>query len=1016
MGIGRFLERFRARRLYRRTARDARQPESEMRQIKGGWGRFISMCTRAGAAAACAGSAIGSPVPFGPQVVITGNFNDARTVIAADIDGDGDLDPIGASLGGNKASWFENSGTVPPTFTERVITTNAQDARECFAIDMDADGDIDVIVASRQDNKIAWHENLGGGAAWVEHVVASNVIGSWSAWAADIDGDGDMDVLSAGRDDDLISWHENVDGAGLNWNKRIVYSSANRAQKSIAADVDGDGDLDILSASGADSKIAWHENKGGSPITWTNHVIVTNASNAKWVKVADVNADGRLDVLSASEGNGQIRWYRNNGGTPPTFTQFLIGNISGAKVVEPIDFDADGDIDMLSCGIGLDQIAYHENLGGDPILWTTQIISTAADNPLTVFPADLDLDGDPDLLSASFMDNKIAWYENRSIHRSWKTSAMSTIFLGGLTTGSWDVAIADLDRDGRKDVVSAQPYSNTILFHRQVGTQPPTWESSNVSISAPSVRSVAVGDINRDGLPDIAAATENDNGVSYWRNLGGSPPTFSRILVSSFISGARAVVLSDLDLDGDLDMASCGRAGDVVAWHRNMGAGVPAWETYTITGAADGAECIATGDVNGDGLPDLVTGWENADTVALHRNLGGAPTQWSTDIIATGIDGPLSVALADIDHDGDLDVVSVGANMNSVQWHENLGGDVPTWTLRMAAMNVIGAQCVAATDIDQDGDVDFVVGAASEDRIIVLENVGGAPPTFVRRETVGQPDFPRALAIADLDANGQLDIAFASRSDGRVGWMPNKGGEFALPTAATAPETIPNSGVDDVLRIDLAHRGRMGDSAVELVTLELLFEAPPLDSHQLPTPYSTAEANAIFERLRVYRDEGSGDFGVGDTVVATVETLSLTDGVQTIAFVDGDPLVRCEFGESPVYFVTVEATANASAQTPRQFSVTHLTETSSSGQDAVADITIRLEHQANVVSPYVTVGPACQGDTNGDNMVNFADLNNVLSTYNQTGSGLAGDVDGDGDVDFSDLNLVLSNYNLECRP
>ena len=178
----------------------------------------------------------------------------------------------------------------------------------------------------------------------------------------------------------------------------------------------------------------------------------------------------------------------------------------------------------------------------------------------------------------------------------------------------------------------------------------------------------------------------------------------------------------------------------------------------------------------------------------------------------------------------------------------------------------------------------FVVGAASEDRIIVLENMGGAPPMFTRRETVGMPDFPRGLAIADIDANGQLDIAFASRSDGRVGWMPNKGGEFALPTIVTAPETIPNAGVDDVLRIDLAHRGRSGDSPVELVTLELLFEAPPIDSHQLPGPYTTADVNAIFERLRVHRDDGSGDFGAGDTVVATIETLDLVDGVQTIAF------------------------------------------------------------------------------------------------------------------------------------
>lgn len=987
-------------------------PESSrFNQIVRGW-----LTGALGAALAAAG-ALAYPVPFGPQIVITGTFIDARTVIAADIDGDGDLDPIGASLGGDKVSWFENSGTVPPTYTERVITTNARDARECFAIDMDFDGDIDVIAASRQDDKIAWHENLNGdGSAWTEHVISTAVIGSWSAWAEDIDDDGDLDVLSAGRDDNRISWHENTDGLGLTWTRHIVSSSANRAQKAVSADVDADGDIDMLSASGADSKIAWYENTGGSPPVFVTHVITTTASNAKWVKTADIDGDGLLDVLSASEGNGQIRWYRNTGAVPPTFESFTVSINSGAKVVEPVDFDLDGDLDLLSCGIGADQIMYHENKGGSPLTWSTYVISTAADNPLTVFPADLDNDGDPDLLSASFMDNKIAWYENRSIHRGQRFAGLQTVINAGPTNGPWAVRIADLDLDGAPDLVSAFPYTDSIQWHQNMPGDPNPWITRDVSIAAPSVRSVAVGDINADGHPDIVAATEADNSVSVHYSSGAAIPTFTRSVVYPFLSGARAAEIADLDGDGDLDIASCARAGDQVAWHENLGGSPPMWNTHFITSAADGAEAIAIADIDRDGRPDLVTGWENADTVAWHRNLGGSPLDWSTEIIADNIDGPLAVAVVDLDLDGDPDVLSVAANGNSVQWHENSGGPAPSWTFRLVDAAVTGAQCVAAADLDADGDPDLIVGAATLDMVYLYENLRGDPIIF-QRSDVGEipfPDFPRSIAVGDINRDGRPDLAIASRSDGRVLVAPNTGGQFGLPTTATAPEFVGNGASVALMHFNLVHRGRPGDSSVELASLRLRFERAAENPHDPPILYTSAELNPVIDRLRIYRDDGSDAFDPADFLLATVETFDLVDGVQIVPITDGSPIARAQFGVTPKFFVVAEFAADASSQFPRQMLIVHET-ADSAGEDAVADIGLRPDELPDVTTQSVTAGAFCPGDANGDNVVNFADLNIVLGNFNRSGAGIAGDLNGDGLVNFADLNLVLSSYNGNCQ-
>ncbi|MCH7772308.1 MAG: T9SS type A sorting domain-containing protein [Bacteroidetes bacterium] len=98
-----------------------------------------------------------SQVEFTPHT-ITILANDARSVYAVDVDGDGDMDVLSASFVDDKIAWYENDGNE--NFTTHTITTDANGARSVYAIDVDGDGDMDVLSASRNDNKIAWYENL----------------------------------------------------------------------------------------------------------------------------------------------------------------------------------------------------------------------------------------------------------------------------------------------------------------------------------------------------------------------------------------------------------------------------------------------------------------------------------------------------------------------------------------------------------------------------------------------------------------------------------------------------------------------------------------------------------------------------------------------------------------------------------------------------------------------------------------------------------------------------------------
>jgi len=170
---------------------------------------------------------------------------------AQDTDGDGLTD-------------FEEVSRVRtvPFGPQQVITTAATLAKSVFAADLDGDGDPDVLSGSHE---IAWYENRLNEAS--ADFGAKQVIPAWnvpnSVFAADLDGDGDPDVLSAGDWGDEITWNRNrLDEPSADFGPPILITSLVKNVRSVfAADLDGDGDPDVLSASYPNGEIAWYENR-----------------------------------------------------------------------------------------------------------------------------------------------------------------------------------------------------------------------------------------------------------------------------------------------------------------------------------------------------------------------------------------------------------------------------------------------------------------------------------------------------------------------------------------------------------------------------------------------------------------------------------------------------------------------------------------------------------------------------------------------------------------------------------
>ena len=146
-----------------------------------------------------------------------------------------------------------------PSFTAADIATSADYASSVFVADMDNDGDMDIVSASYNDATIAWYENDGAAdPSWTAADIATSASGARSVFVADMDGDGDMDIVSASYADNTIAWYENNGAADPSWAAADIATSASGAIAVYIADMDNDGDLDILSASYVDDTIAWY--------------------------------------------------------------------------------------------------------------------------------------------------------------------------------------------------------------------------------------------------------------------------------------------------------------------------------------------------------------------------------------------------------------------------------------------------------------------------------------------------------------------------------------------------------------------------------------------------------------------------------------------------------------------------------------------------------------------------------------------------------------------------------------
>lgn len=872
--------------------------------------------TLACAAGALGGAALaGPPLPVFGDLTLYGSADGARSIALADLDGDADLDILVASANDNRVSWLENDGNVPPVFTHRVITSVATGAQHVICLDLDGDDRLDAVSAAFGADRIAWHQNLPGAAGPPGSPAAPPI-----------------------------------------WTTRIINTNADGAQSVAAADLDGDGAIDVAAASFSDNKVAWHQqvpapaDPPGQPPTWISRTISTGVSGASSIVVADIDLDGDVDLIAAAFSTNRIIWFENTPGAmpelPPVFIERTItSSAPGVIFLHAFDAEGDGDTDLIAACFNDNSVRLYENLiagpGMGPPTFATMTIDGAANGPVGVSTYDLDDDGDLDVLSCSLFGNTVAWHERTP----GPMPADPPVFVKHIVAtsqGAPRLALgADLDADGDRDVVSCAQNLDRVTLHDNL-------EPRVFNLTADTAHQTVNGALVA-AAPGDTIEIDRPNWIMRERSID--------------FAGKRA------------------RVQTLEPFAQSAGAAFTLADRAVL--AAAPGEPMSLAGQTGSGAFQRIT----LEAMEVAVELGGALTAGPGAFVEIDADMPFRI-----------------------------GGDV---SIAGSLLSPLGVAIDADGVFELTGFTNGPIEANGEFAVVSDSAVFGA---ITVGETGAASVTSALLTIGGaLTVNGMFTVASDERADERGADGALVEGALAIGAAGTMLVTGSTLTVEGPLTLDggltlTSDRRALIEGSITGGT------AAALDIGAGATLETRSHIDLANTDPTAF--EIAGTILVSGPGARTFEVMSVNVGPNTSGLEPGGP------GRFPLAALTIRMGATLNLVDAR--------DNADDGQTVpeamyVGDLVIEMGGRLNVGSLRVFYGeltnngvidqPAnlvivglCPADLNGDGMIGFADLNVIVSHFNAQGppGTQTGDIDGDGLVGFSDLNIVVSAFNTDC--
>ena len=768
-----------------------------------------------------------------PGILTTNSFaapvffstgSDPRGLSVRDLDGDGKPELIVGNWGDNTVSVFHNTGAPG-------ITTNSFSPAVNFAVgtspqglavaDLDGDGQPDIATANNNyvtDNSVSILRNTGslGNISFATHVDLAGLATSYGIVIGDLDGDGKLDIAVSSFDyGQAVSVYRNTSTPGSittgSFAPHVDFAAGGWGNALTIGDLDGDGKPDLAVVTQLPDHLSIFKNIS-TPGSFTSSSLAPRVDySAGWnpngVAIGDLDGDGRPDIAFAVSYAATLSIYQNQ--TPlnlpppplnlPAIASFgpASGSAGTSVTISGANFSASATSNIVYFGAvrAIVSSASTTNLTVSvaagatfaPITVTTRGLTTYSPQPfLPTFVGT----GEP-ISTASFGPRQDLASGN----------------------GPNQVVIADLDNDGKPDLIVANDYNNTISLYRNISADHTLTAASfapPVDLATPtgsySPYGIVAADVDGDGKLDIVASNFGDNNVSVYRNSCSPGDISSNAFAMrvDFPTGAQpqGVAVGDIDGDGRTDLLVANTGTGTISILRNtsvvgsLTAGSFAPKIDITTGS--GCDSVTVGDLDGDSLPDVVTADAGSDTVSLLRNFSSPGTiafDAKADLATPGY--PIHVKLVDLDGDGKLDL-AVACNLPqrySIYRNTSTVGSLTADSLAPRIDYPLGGRghTTAVGDLDGDGKPDLAVATELDSMISIFQNTG-TPGSFTNSSLTNPINFSTGwnawgVAVGDLDGDGRPDVVFANSYDHNISIYQNLVPLAGPPTITAQPAT-----------------------------------------------------------------------------------------------------------------------------------------------------------------------------------------------------------------------------------
>ncbi|MHB8853953.1 MAG: T9SS type A sorting domain-containing protein [Ignavibacteriaceae bacterium] len=608
-------------------------------------------------------------------------------------------------------------------------------------------------------------------------------------------------------------------------------------------DLNGDGLPDLAVTNDGGTTVSVFLNTtvpGASTPSFTAKTDFTTGTSPYSVCIGDLNGDGMPDLAVANYHSSTVSVFLNTtapGASTPSFaakTDFTTG--AGPFSVCIGDLNGDGKPDLVvgnSASTTVSVLLNTTTPGASTPSFTAKTDFTTGTNPYSVCIGDLNGDGKPDLAVANNVSNTVSVFLNTTAPgASTPSFTAKTDFTTG--TSPYSVCIGDLNGDGMPDLTvanrGAPPTVSVFLNTTTPGASTLSFAANTDFTTGTGAVSVCIGDLNGDGMPDLAVTNQGSNTVSVFLNIttpGASTPSFTA--KTDFTTGTSpySVCIGDLNGDGKSDLAVANQSSITVSVLLNttvFGAAAPSFTATTnfnTGGASPYSVCI--GDLNGDGKPDLVVPDQGSDLVSVYMNTttpgANAPTFAAVAYFGTGSQ-PQSVCIGDLNGDGkpDIAVANSGTNTVSVLLNNTSPGvTTPSFSAKTDLTTDYYPSSICIGDLNGDGKPDLITanpgGSGPVSVLLNTTALGASTPSFSAKTsfTIGGA---YSICIGDLNGDGKPDLVVGNQSGFAVSVLLNT----TTPGASTPSFTAKTSVATGSFPFSVSMGDLNGDGKLDIAT------------------------------------------------------------------------------------------------------------------------------------------------------------------------------------------------------